>query len=233
MVDLTKTKEERENYIIDIYSSSEFYVVKYASGKEELFGKTEETRRELLEKLEKQFKTYSRKYRIYAERKEYFTIIRNIAFFGIVQLAFLVMEYNLSPNVINAYFDSLKVMFLNSIFGVYLIYNVVSNKYSFKEKLDKIKMINKFLKYKNELDVLLYISNSGEEITYSPVDLINIDDFNSLEEIYDFVEEAITDSREDLVNLNKFNSEEEIHNFVSGKIEKEKSKSFTYSLECE
>lgn len=41
MVDLTKNKVERENYIIDIYSSSEFYVVKYANGKEELFGKSE------------------------------------------------------------------------------------------------------------------------------------------------------------------------------------------------
>lgn len=232
MVDLTKTKEERENYIIDIDSYSQNYVAKYASGKEEFFGKTEETRNELLEKLEKQFKTYSRKYRLYAERSEYFSIIRNIAF-CIVQLAFLVMEYNLSPNGINAYFDSLIVMFLNSIYSVYFIYDVILNRYSIKEKLEKIKMINKFLKYKNELDVLLYTSTSGKEITYSPVDLINIDDFNSLEEIYDFVEEAITDSREDLVNLNKFNSEEEIHNFVSGKIEKEKSKSFTYSLECE
>lgn len=143
------------------------------------------------------------------------------------------MEYNLSPNVINAYFGSLNVMLLNSIFGVYLIYDVVSNKYSFKEKLEKIKMINKFLKQKNELDVLLYTSTSGKEITYSPVDLINIDNFNSLEEIYDFVEGAITDSREDLMDMNKFNSEEEIHNFVSGKIEKEKSKLFTYSLENE
>lgn len=156
MVDLTKNKEEKENYIIDIYSSDEFYVVKYASGKEELFGKSEKIRNELLEKLEKQFKTYSPKYRLYAERKECFTIIRNIAF-CIVQLAFLVMEYNLSPNVINAYFGSLNVMLLNSIFGVYLIYDVVSNKYSFKEKLEKIKMINKFLKQKNELDVLYYI----------------------------------------------------------------------------
>lgn len=232
MVDLTKTKEERENYIIDIYSSDEFYVVKYASGKEELFGKSEKIRNELLEKLEKQFKSYSRKYRIYAERSECFSIIRNITF-CIVQLAFLVMEYNLSPNGINAYFDSLIIIFLNSIYSVYLIYDVVVNKYAIKEKLEKIKMINKFLKYKNELDVLLYTSTSGKEITYSPVDLINIDNFNSLEEIYDFVGEAITDSREDLMDMNKFNSEEEVHNFISGRIEEEKAKLFTYSLESE
>lgn len=35
------------------------------------------------------------------------------------------------------------------------------------------------------------------------------------------------------MDMDKFNREEEIHNFVSGKIEKEKSKLFTYSLENE
>lgn len=61
---------------------------------------------------------------------------------------------------------------------------------SLDEKLSKIHIIEVFLKHKEDFEVLLYKFNNGDEIKYSPVDLMDIDNFNSLEEICDFVDEA-------------------------------------------
>lgn len=187
MVDLTKNKKEKENYIVDIDGKySHIYVVKYANRVEEYFPKTEAIRYEFLEKLEKQFWSFSKEYKRYAIIAKRNTIIFHGFLFRIIELALLIMEYNISPHII----DDLFVNIIVSFSSIFLLLWAVLENISLDEKLNKIHIIEVFLKHKEDFEVVLYKFNNGEDIRYSPIDLMNIDNFNSLEEICDFVDEA-------------------------------------------
>lgn len=184
MVDLTKNKKERNNYIIDIDENPYVYLVKYASGKRKSFPKTEAIREELLEKLEKQFWSFSKEYK--TKNSKRINTIENIFLFGVVELVLFIIHYNVPSNILNDLFTNFITSF-SSIF--YLLWAILENT-SLDEKLSKIHIIEVFLKHKEDFEVLLYKFNNGDEIKYSPVDLMDIDNFNSLEEICDFVDEA-------------------------------------------
>ncbi len=186
MVDLTKNKKERNNYIIDIDENPYVYLVKYASGKRKSFPKTEAIRAELLEKLEKQFWSFSKEYKIYTKNSKRINTIENIFLFGVVELVLFIIHYNVPSNILNDLFTNFITSF-SSIF--YLLWTIWENGV-ITEKLNKVHIIEVFLKHKEDFEVLLYKFNNGDEIKYSPVDLMNIDNFNSLEEICDFVDEA-------------------------------------------
>lgn len=95
------------------------------------------------------------------------------------------MEDNISPHII----DNLFVNIIVSFSSVFWLLWVALENISLDEKLNKIHIIEVFLKHKEDFEVVLYKFNNGEDIRYSPIDL-NIDNFNSLEEICDFVDEA-------------------------------------------
>lgn len=186
MIDLTKNEKEKDNYIVDISGNySHIYVVKYANRVEESFPKTEAIRYELLEKLEKQFWDFSKEYKRYAIIAKRNNIIFQGFLFGIIELALLIMEDNISPHII----DNLFVNIIVSFSSVFWLLWVALENISLDEKLNKIHIIEVFLKHKEDFEVVLYKFNNGEDIRYSPIDL-NIDNFNSLEEICDFVDEA-------------------------------------------
>lgn len=191
MVDLTKNEEEKENYIIDIDETSYdySYLVKYANGKEELFYKTEAIREELLMKLEKQFLKMNAEYKSYAKDRKKHNLKESIDSFLFIEIVWLIIDYNISPDILAFLVDYFAVGIFMAIISVALTICTIINEYKLNEKLNKAHIIEIFLKHKEDFEVLLYKFSDGRKIKYSPIDLINIDEFNSLEEICDYVNE--------------------------------------------
>ena len=189
MVDLTINKEDKKYYIIDIDEDRDNYAVLYADGKNELFGKSEAIREELLEKLERQFWNFSQEYKVYAKYEKKIIVFSGILFYGIFEVCLLSLECDVSSAFLNLYVLLMK-SFSGSLASIGFLLTTLWEIFSLDEKLSKIHIIEVFLKHKEDFEVLLYKFNNGDEIKYSPVDLMNIDNFNSLEEICDFVDQA-------------------------------------------
>ena len=191
MLDLTLKKEDKDSYITNVkYNEDGTYTVTYASGREETNPFSVHNYQVELFRMERQFNEYNEEYvqRIWNNGPIRAFLLGTLLIADAFYISYICDS---GPNVFNILLLSLMVLqqvprFIDFFIGL--------KKYLFAKK--KVEVIKEYLGNKNQFSVPVEDKNGREEDWYL-VDLGNIDQFEDVKSLNDYVLTLTPEVREE------------------------------------
>lgn len=203
MIDLTVKDSDKDYYIVDMEILEDgTYIVRYASGREEVFPFSIHNFKADLFRMERQYVEYGDNY---LERE-----FPNIKIRGILLSTILFLNVSYIYLMVTDTIDTFMIFMF-----IYMFYSLVVRGIPYLGELkkymtvrDKLEVIKLYLENKKQFLVDIELENSKDVEEWSLINLANIDQFNNVDELNQYAldltdEERVREANDLTLKLNK------------------------------
>lgn len=203
MIDLTVKDSDKDYYIVDMEILDDgTYIVRYASGREEVFPFSIHNFKADLFRMERQYVEYGDNY---LERE-----FPNIKIRGILLSTILFLNVSYIYLMVTDTIDTFMIFMF-----IYMFYSLVVRGIPYLGELkkyitvrDKLEVIKLYLENKKQFLVDIELENSKDVEEWSLINLANIDQFNNVDELNQYAldltdEERVREANDLTLKLNK------------------------------